>query len=462
MASTEAIAKTWARSLAGLVEDRAAASSGASKMLRTVTTTRGERVADAVAEMRAQEISMLLVGDHEDDDKVVGVFTEKCYKANVDHEAFPPAGVTVGDIFQAGVMTAPADTPIVAAMHDLMAAGARHVLVLKPGSAAQGDAAEGAPDASKRVSSQESVLLSDVAAVVSVRDMLRHLLRVHSAALKRAEPPAAAAKSGAASTEGEQGEPEGPAAPASEATKAAWEALQRSAKALDTQAFGEPVKDAADALKHVARVQERNSYLNCLESAPVSAASAARQMAANHVAALVVVDDEAAMAGIFTTRDFLWRVVAPATPVDGAARAAASDDSFAAGSTPLDAHSTMVSDVMTKQLRLANPDWPIERCGRAMTKRGIRHLPVVSRDSSTFVGLVSLADVTRFVAKIRFRPVGDSASDSDAKLRAGAVEYFEALTAFAEGKTQQPAAAAAPAEPAAAAADAADAASARA
>ncbi|KAA0149661.1 hypothetical protein FNF29_05872 [Cafeteria roenbergensis] len=175
--------------------------------------------------MRAQEISMLLVGDHEDDDKVVGVFTEKCYKANVDHEAFPPRG-------------------------------------------------EGAPDASKRVSSQESVLLSDVAAVVSVRDMLRHLLRVHSAALKRAEPPAAAAKSGAASTEGEQGEPEGPAAPASEATKAAWEALQRSAKALDTQG-------------------------------------------------------------------------------------------------------------------------------------------------------------------IRFRPVGDSASDSDAKLRAGAVEYFEALTAFAEGKTQQ-------------------------
>lgn len=392
---------------------------------------------------------------------MIGVFTEKCYKANVDHEAFPPAGVTVGDIFHPGVMTAPAGMPIVAAMHDLMAAGARHVLVLKPDSDPHADAAGGASDAGKRVSSQESVLLSDVAAVVSVRDMLRHLLRVHSAALKRVEAPAAAAKNGAAATEGEQGEPEAPAAPVSEATKAAWEALQRSAKALDTQAFGEPVKDAADALKHVARVQERHSYLNCLESAPVSAASAARQMAANHVAALVVVDDEAAMAGIFTTRDFLWRVVAPPMPSDGAARAAASDDTFAAGSTPLDAHSTMVSEVMTRQLRLANPDWPIERCGRAMTKRGIRHLPVVSRDSSSFVGLVSLADVTRFVAKIRFHPAGEKVSDLDKKLRKGAVEYVEALTAFAEGDTHHAAVAPSPAEPAAAS-DAADAASARA
>jgi CBS-domain-containing membrane protein len=89
-------------------------------------------------------------------------------------------------------------------------------------------------------------------------------------------------------------------------------------------------------------------------------------------------------------------------------------------------------DVMTTTLRKGKLNWPLERCARTMAKYGIRHLPIVSNEDR-FLGLVSLADVSRFAVKARFPKEGETAPP-DAALRDGSRAYFAKIAAFAKGE----------------------------
>ncbi|RIK66805.1 MAG: histidine kinase [Planctomycetota bacterium] len=83
----------------------------------------------------------------------------------------------------------------------------------------------------------------------------------------------------------------------------------------------------------------------------------------------VMVMDGDRIAGIFTERDILCRVVA-----------ARKDPAL-----------VKVSEVMTTKVAVCSPDTTIEACRSAMTRNKLRHLPVV--DGTKLVGMVSSGDI---------------------------------------------------------------------
>lgn len=95
---------------------------------------------------------------------------------------------------------------------------------------------------------------------------------------------------------------------------------------------------------------------------------AATLMNERNIGAVVVLDGEQ-LAGIFTERDVLRRVVAPG----------------------LDPSATPVSAVMSTMVVTCQPGLSVDDCAALMTNRGIRHLPV--RDASGLIGMVSMRDL---------------------------------------------------------------------
>jgi CBS domain-containing protein len=95
---------------------------------------------------------------------------------------------------------------------------------------------------------------------------------------------------------------------------------------------------------------------------------AATLMNERTIGAVVVLEGDQ-LAGIFTERDVLRRVVAPG----------------------LDPAVTPVSTVMSTMVVTCQPDLSLEDCAALMTNRGIRHLPV--RDQSGLAGMISIRDL---------------------------------------------------------------------
>jgi CBS domain-containing protein len=96
--------------------------------------------------------------------------------------------------------------------------------------------------------------------------------------------------------------------------------------------------------------------------------TAARLMADKNIGAVPVLDDER-LAGIFSERDVLTRVVA-------------------AGCDP---DSTRVGDVMSSELVVADPAESYETCLSRMREAHVRHLIVL--DQGRLAGIVSLRDL---------------------------------------------------------------------
>lgn len=103
---------------------------------------------------------------------------------------------------------------------------------------------------------------------------------------------------------------------------------------------------------------------------PVSATAldAAHRMHERHIGAVIVLDDDR-IAGIFTERDLLNRVVA----VDR------------------DPADTPVAEVMTEKVAVCSPDTTLEECRTAMTRNKMRHLPVM--EEGRLIGIISSGDI---------------------------------------------------------------------
>jgi CBS domain-containing protein len=93
-----------------------------------------------------------------------------------------------------------------------------------------------------------------------------------------------------------------------------------------------------------------------------------------HQVGSVVVLEEGKLAGIFTERDVLKRVVG-------------------AGVNPVTA---CIKDVMTRNVLTITPGTTIEQAMKIFTEKRCRHLPVVVEGELR--GLVSIGDVTRWMA----------------------------------------------------------------
>lgn len=98
---------------------------------------------------------------------------------------------------------------------------------------------------------------------------------------------------------------------------------------------------------------------------------AATRMNEEGIGGVLVMDGDD-LAGIFTERDVLRRVVA-------------------AG---LDPARTTVGQVLTSSVVTCEPQTSIDECAALMTARHIRHLPV--REAGRLVGLVTIGDILAF------------------------------------------------------------------
>ena len=96
---------------------------------------------------------------------------------------------------------------------------------------------------------------------------------------------------------------------------------------------------------------------------------AVRLMAEHGIGGLPVLAADGAVAGIFTERDLLRRVIA----------------------LDLDPAETKVEVVMTSPVVVATPSTPLDECASVMTSRRLRHLPIV--DDGQLVGMVTIGDV---------------------------------------------------------------------
>lgn len=100
--------------------------------------------------------------------------------------------------------------------------------------------------------------------------------------------------------------------------------------------------------------------------------AAVELMVAKGIGAVVVVESER-LVGILTERDYLRKVV-----VRGKS-----------------SRELRVEEIMTSPVLCVRPERTVDECMALMTKRHIRHLPVV--DASGVIGLVSIGDVVKAV-----------------------------------------------------------------
>jgi CBS domain-containing protein len=101
----------------------------------------------------------------------------------------------------------------------------------------------------------------------------------------------------------------------------------------------------------------------------------AGQMDRNGVGAVLVVDDDGALHGLFSERDLLGRVVVPG----------------------LDPETTTVGSVMTRDPVTVRPGDHVRECAQLIREKGFRHLPVV--DGGRAVGILSTRDFQQHVVQ---------------------------------------------------------------
>lgn len=97
----------------------------------------------------------------------------------------------------------------------------------------------------------------------------------------------------------------------------------------------------------------------------------ALKVLAEHKVGSVLVMSGASLVGIFTERDFAYRM----------------------GVYAKDPSQTRIEDVMTRELVTVDPRQSVRVCMALMTEHHIRHLPVV--DGGRLVGIVSIGDVVK-------------------------------------------------------------------
>jgi CBS domain-containing protein len=99
---------------------------------------------------------------------------------------------------------------------------------------------------------------------------------------------------------------------------------------------------------------------------------AARELNEKRVGALVVIDAEGAIIGVFSERDLVREVARRG------AEALGGD----------------VASAMSREVITAHPDETIDDCLGRMTDRRVRHLPVIAEEAR-LVGIVSIGDLVK-------------------------------------------------------------------
>ena len=123
----------------------------------------------------------------------------------------------------------------------------------------------------------------------------------------------------------------------------------------------------AEGIKDLLKIKNRNIWT--IEPG-ATVYDAISEMANKQIGALVVLEDKKVI-GIITERDYARKVILQ-------------DKS---------SKDTLVREIMTDRVIYVKPDQKIEDCMALMTKKHIRHLPVL--DGDRLVGMISIGDVVK-------------------------------------------------------------------
>ncbi|QYM78491.1 CBS domain-containing protein [Horticoccus luteus] len=121
-------------------------------------------------------------------------------------------------------------------------------------------------------------------------------------------------------------------------------------------------------------LERKGAALYTVDSS-ATVAEAVEEMNRQHIGSVVVTHGEK-MAGIFTERDVLRRIVGGG----------------------LDPQRTPVADVMTKDLITVSPATTVEEAMVIFADKRCRHLPVV--EGGRCRGLISIGDISRWVSEV--------------------------------------------------------------
>ena len=99
---------------------------------------------------------------------------------------------------------------------------------------------------------------------------------------------------------------------------------------------------------------------------------AIKRMAEKRIGALLVMDGDN-LAGVFSERDYARKVA-----LEGKS-----------------SRNTEVSEIMTAEVVVAKPDNTVEECMALMTRKRVRHLPVMEGES--VVGVLSIGDLVKAI-----------------------------------------------------------------
>ncbi len=108
-----------------------------------------------------------------------------------------------------------------------------------------------------------------------------------------------------------------------------------------------------------------------------SVAEAVALMNRTNIGAILVLDPEQTLQGIFTERDVLRRVI----------------------ENRLDIETTLLESVMTREVYCVEPSCTVEQAMALVSERNVRHLPVM--EGSRVMGMVSVRDLTAAVVEVR-------------------------------------------------------------
>ena len=122
-------------------------------------------------------------------------------------------------------------------------------------------------------------------------------------------------------------------------------------------------------------IDEQNIQLICVNPKD-TADVAAKKMADNRLGAVIVMD-ALRLVGIVSERDLTRKIIL-------------------ANKTPAQ---TMVQDIMATNLSVISPKATVEEALNMMNEKGIRHLPVVTKES--VLACVSILDVTRSLVNVQ-------------------------------------------------------------
>ena len=123
----------------------------------------------------------------------------------------------------------------------------------------------------------------------------------------------------------------------------------------------------AEVIKDLLKIKNKNIWT--IEPG-ATVYDAISEMADKQIGALVVSEDKKVI-GIITERDYARKVILQ-------------DKS---------SKDTLVREIMTERVIYVKPDQKIEDCMALMTKKHIRHLPVL--DGDRLVGMISIGDVVK-------------------------------------------------------------------